>query len=361
MNRPPSACQQSVIVPERTSESFSNLMELAARLRFDPHNIRDQLDQTGRYDIQLNAEFPFVVKLFRYTSRKHTRGLTWHERLELFMPLDGPARFRMGDQEVALAAGDLLVVDNLKLHAVIDFPGFDTRVVVISFMPEFVYSLGSPSPDYAFLLPFYSKIEAQPHVLRANDALAPPVYQTLTQLLQCYFELGEGTYIQAGCKAYFLEMLYYLARRFHASEVLKAEFLRQQLRSSRLRKLLDHISQHYPERISVGEAARMANMSQAAFMKLFKQVAGMTFVAYMTRLRLARSLPLLRETSLSIAEISGRVGFSEQSYFDRRFRSQFGLTPLQYRKKSLAEGQDQGSARVAEGAGESSKKLSVTC
>ncbi len=32
------------------------------------------------------------------------------------MPLDGPARFRMGDQEVELQRGDLLVVDNLKLR-----------------------------------------------------------------------------------------------------------------------------------------------------------------------------------------------------------------------------------------------------
>jgi hypothetical protein len=46
------------------------------------------------------------------------------------MPLDGPARFRMGQQEVELERGELLVVDNLELHHVVDFPGFDTRVVV---------------------------------------------------------------------------------------------------------------------------------------------------------------------------------------------------------------------------------------
>ena len=35
-------------------------------------------------------------------------------------------------------------------------------------MPELVYSLGSPSHDYAFLLPFYSRPE-QAHVLHAAD------------------------------------------------------------------------------------------------------------------------------------------------------------------------------------------------
>ena len=319
------------------ASSFANLCELAGEFRFEPHNISDQLDQTGHYDIQLSAEFPFVIKLFHYTSRQHTRGLTWHERLELFLPLDGPARFLMGNQEVTLAAGDLLVVDNLKLHSVVDFAEFNTRAVVISFMPEFVYSLGSPSHDYAFLLPFYSKIEAQAHILRGTDDLAGSVYAALTELLRCYFRREKPLYFQAGCKACFLQLLYYLACRFHESEVARAEFLRQQQKSQRLRKLLDHLSQHYAERMTVAAAARLANMSQAAFMKLFKQVAGMTFVAYVTRVRLTRALPLLRETDLTIAEVAGRVGFSEQSYFDRRFKKQFGVTPLGYRRGGGAE------------------------
>lgn len=324
----------------RTS-SFSRLLEVAAGLRFEPHDIRDQLDPTGHYEIELPAEFPFVIKLFRYTSRKHTRGLTWHERLELFFPLDGPARLLMGHEEVRLEAGDLLVVDNLKLHSVVNFPGFDTRVIVISFMPEFVYSLGSPTHDYAFLVPFYAKVEAHPHVLKANAELASPVFVAMAKLLECYFGVGDTTYFQAGCKAYFLEVLYYLARQFRTSEGLKAEFLRQQQKSQRLKKLFDHISQFYAEKITVADASRMAGMSSAAFMKLFKQVAGMTFVAYTTRVRLTRALPLLRETDLSIAEVSGRVGFSEQSYFDRRFKQQFGITPLQCRKQASERiGQD---------------------
>ncbi|MFO1499582.1 MAG: helix-turn-helix domain-containing protein [Verrucomicrobiota bacterium] len=315
------------------TSSLAILTQIAAALRFEPHDIRGDLDQTGRYQIELPPEFPFVIKLFHYTSRRHTRGLTWHERLELFLPLDGPARFLMGDREVRLEAGDLLVVDNLKLHSVVNFPGFDTRVIVISFRPEFVYSLGSPSHDYAFLLPFYSKVEAQPHILRGSDGLAAPVYSAMARLLECYFHESNWSYYAAGCKAHFLQVLYYLARRFHASEVLKAEFLRQQQKSQRLRKLLDYLSEHYAERMTVAAAAKLANMSQAVFMKLFKQVAGMTFVAYLTRVRLTQALPLLRETDLSIAEISGRVGFSEQSYFDRRFKKQYGCTPLGYRKQ----------------------------
>lgn len=312
-------------------KAWSKLLSTAARLRFERHDIAAQLDGRGHYAVKLDEEFPLLIKLFRYTSKHHTRGATWHDRLELFMPLDGPARFRMGEQDVELQRGDLLVVDNLKLHHVVDFPGFDTRVVVISFLPEFVYSLGSPSHDYAFLLPFYSKVERRPHVLRARDANAPEAHDALSRLLECYFGGAKKPFFQAGAKAFLLELLYHLAAHFRASEVLKWEFVRQQERSLRLKKLFDHINAHPAEKLSVSVAARLAGMSAAQFMKTFKQVAGMTLVAYLNHVRLANAARLLRETDRTIAEIADATGFSDQSYFDKRFKRAFGCTPKNFR------------------------------
>lgn len=306
-------------------------MEVATGLKFEPHDISAQLDGRGRYTVPLDEEFPLAIKLFHYTSRRHTRGATWHERLELFLPLDGPARFRMGDQEVALQRGDLLVVDNLKLHHVVDFPSFNTRVVVISFLPEFVYSLGSPSHDYAFLLPFYSKLDRRAHVLKAGDAAADQAYGALARLLECYCASEPRPFFQAGSKAFLLELLFHLATHFRSSEILKWEFMRQQERSLRLKKLFDHISAQPAEKLSVSAAARLAGMNAAQFMKTFKQVSGMTLVAYLNHIRLANAARMLRETDRSIADIANTSGFSDQSYFDKRFKRAFGRTPKEFR------------------------------
>ena len=316
------------------NEEFCHLLEACSRFRFEPHDIARHLDARGHYSVALEEEFPFVVKLFRYTSRQHTRGATWHERLELFLPLDGAARFRMGDQEVQLNRGDLLVVDNLKLHHVVDFPGFDTRVIVVSFLPEFVYSLGSPSHDYAFLLPFYSKVERRPHLVRAADKDSEEVHQSLRQLVDCYFNGVNQPFYQAGCKAFLLEMLYHLARKFRSSRVLKWEFVRQQERALRLKKLFEQISLHPEDKLSVAAAARLVGLNTAQFMKLFKQVAGMTLVAYMNHVRLSNASRLLCDTDRSIADIAGEVGFYDQSYFDKRFKRAFGRTPKEFRAEA---------------------------
>lgn len=324
-------------MPEQTYEvkataAWKVLLATCAKLRFEPHDIAAQLDARGRYEVALTPEFPLSIKLFRYTSERHTRGGTWHERLELFIPLDGPVKFRMGDQTVALELGDVLVVDNLKVHHVVDFPGFDTRVIVVSFQPEFVYSLGSPSGDYTFLLPFYSRLDRHPHVLRAGEQAAS-AHVALAELLHAYFAKDERQFVQAGSKAFLLALLYRLARHFRASDVLKWEFMRQQQRSLRLKKLFDHIQAHFAEKLSVGAAAKLVAMSPAVFMKAFKQVAGMTLVAYLNHVRLARAARLLRETDRSIADIAAETGFADQSYFDRRFRCAFGSAPSAFRRR----------------------------
>jgi AraC-like DNA-binding protein len=310
---------------------FSRLLEVCHGLRFEPHDIARQLDDRGCYKVELAREFPFLIKLFHYTSRHHTRGATWHERLELFLPLDGGVRFRMGDQEVALAPGDLLVVDNFKLHHVVDFPGFDTRAVVISFMPEFVYSLGSPSHDYTFLLPFYSKSEKHPHVLRTGDAAAASVYLALAQLLERFFSEDDPRLHQAGCKAFFLVLLYHLARHCSTAEVMKWEFVREQQRALRLKPLFEYIARRFADRLTVAEAAQMVHMSQPQLMKTFKKVAGMTLVVYLNHVRLSNAARLLRETAQSIAQIASEVGFADQSYFDRQFKRAFGCAPKHFR------------------------------
>jgi AraC family transcriptional regulator, transcriptional activator of pobA len=316
-------------------KSWENLLAVADKLDFEPHNIAAQLDGRGHYAVELAGEFPFLIKLFHYTSRRHTRGGTWHERLELFMPLDGPARFRMGEQEIGLKRGDLLVVDNLKLHHVVDFPGFDTRVIVISFLPEFVFSLGSPAHDYAFLLPFYSRLENRPHVLRAGTAVSENANNALARLLERYFGAASDRFYRAGCKACMLELLYHLATHFHDSEMLKWEFIRQQESALQLKKLFDHINAHPAEKLSVAAASRLAGMNKPQFMKTFKQVAGMTLVAYLNHVRLANAARFLRETNRSIAEIAADAGFADQSYFDRRFKRAFGQTPNEFRSESV--------------------------
>jgi len=57
----------------------------------------------------------------------------------------------------------------------------------------------------------------------------------------------------------------------------------------------------------------------------------MSFVAYLTHLRVASARQMLQTSDRNVAEIAAEVGFADQSYFDRRFKQAFGMSPRQFR------------------------------
>ena len=168
------------------------------------------------------------------------------------MPLDGIVSMLMGERRVDVGPGELLIVENMKLHRILDIPGLNTRVSVISFMSNFVYSLGSPSHDYFFLLPFYTNVGNRLHIVR-DVAVASEITASSRACLSAT-SIGR-TYFQIGCKAYFLELLYILAEFFRAADFRYSELIRQQERSAKLKPVLEFVDQHFAERIALKEAA----------------------------------------------------------------------------------------------------------
>jgi hypothetical protein len=78
------------------------------------------------------------VFLDNKTARQLARPLAWHEYLKLFIPLESPCRVRTGQSMVILQVGDVLVMDNLKLHVVLDVPGSRLRTIVSRSFPDLI-------------------------------------------------------------------------------------------------------------------------------------------------------------------------------------------------------------------------------
>ena len=65
---------------------------------------------------------------------------------------------------------------------------------------------------------------------------------------------------------------------------------------------------------------------------LFKEELDITFIEYLTRVRIEEARRLLFQTSMSIQEITQRVGYVDPSYFSRVFKKVTGMTPNRYRR-----------------------------
>ena len=93
-----------------------------------------------------------------------------------------------------------------------------------------------------------------------------------------------------------------------------------------------YIEEHYKESdLSADSLCRCLNVSAAYFSTIFKREVGMSFVAYLTKIRLEHALELLRTTEDKTYIIASRVGYMEPNYFSYVFKKQYGISPSKYR------------------------------
>ena len=102
---------------------------------------------------------------------------------------------------------------------------------------------------------------------------------------------------------------------------------------ARLLQTIDaYIHEHIAdESLGVEALAERACVSTSTLFKKMKHLLGFGPSDYIIKVRLNQASTLLRSTSIPIAEIATRTGFRSPSYFSACFKSQFGVTPKEYR------------------------------
>ena len=99
-----------------------------------------------------------------------------------------------------------------------------------------------------------------------------------------------------------------------------------------IKKVCLYVDENLAQDISLETAADFAGVSSFYLSKLFKEEKGETFINFISDKRLEKSRQLLEQTELSIKEITAEVGYNDQNYFSRIFKSKYGLSPKEYRK-----------------------------
>lgn len=107
--------------------------------------------------------------------------------------------------------------------------------------------------------------------------------------------------------------------------------LQNEVDSARINGVLAFITQNYRQEIQLGDAAKLANMSESAFSRYFKKRTRRTFSQFIVELRIEHACKLLVEDKMSVSAVSVESGFNNLSNFNRQFKSIKKTTPLAYR------------------------------
>lgn len=92
------------------------------------------------------------------------------------------------------------------------------------------------------------------------------------------------------------------------------------------------LTENMGKRYTIDELSKRYLLNTSTLKDSFKAVYGMPIATYMKQYRIHEAAKMLKDTNLSIAEISAAVGYENQSKFTNAFKNVVGIPPTAYRK-----------------------------
>jgi AraC-like DNA-binding protein len=125
-----------------------------------------------------------------------------------------------------------------------------------------------------------------------------------------------------------LHLLYKLVIRYAQK---RSEFRPPGNEHNAVRTAREYIAAHHDLNISLGELARLVNLSPFHLNRVFTKEIGMPPHAFQTQFRVAAAKKLIQK-GLPLATVAATTGFADQSHFIRHFKRLMKITPSEYLK-----------------------------
>lgn len=98
-----------------------------------------------------------------------------------------------------------------------------------------------------------------------------------------------------------------------------------------IKSVIKYMESNYSSNVSLQTLADLAHITPTHLCRCFKAVTGKTPIAYLLDYRLSKARHALLGSDRPITDIALESGFNDISYFTRRFRERYGITPKQFK------------------------------
>lgn len=293
---------------------------------FLPH-----IEKTSKYESKIHgsSDFPYIVYYGHIPEFFSIFPMHWHDEMEIIHIIKGNCMITINKNIYHAGTGDIILIMPGMLHAIESKNECECEYFNIVFD---IRMLGTDLTDACYiknLKPYTDGTYTLPNSI-------PKTTDTFRKITPLLFELenlreDRTPGLELLIKARLLEIFWLLKplQNISKSNVSDKNYASQ---IEKMKSLLTLISLNYARPMTINEAAGFCGYSPSYFMKFFKSFTGETFIEYLNTYRIKKSEELLRETDLSVLEISELTGFENHSYFIRTFKKIYGVTPLKYRK-----------------------------
>lgn len=194
------------------------------------------------------------------------------------------------------------------------------------------------------------------------------VYEAMEGIYELFVGTGNGDYYKEVCLRLIAALRLIMTEWCHGEELLDMELMidteiyrmgdnaeihnwqKQKIREfinmikvnkgHRFKKTINDIEQYVKvnidKNITLRDIASLVFLSPQYLSKVFVQEKGKTFVEWLNTYRIEKAKTQLVAGEETIANVAGRVGFSDYKYFGTVFKKYTGMTPSEYKKRSCS-------------------------
>lgn len=283
-------------------------------------------------NIKLSTSFPFNI----YTNTIYPKFdddiedyYHWHDCLEISYILDGSGYFLVNGTKYEMKSGDIIIFNNIEPHSWSAYKNTTMKVNSIVFSPNIIWNSDFNTFDYQYLKPFLERTTNFNNKLPKDNPFTSNIYNLLLMVVEEFKNKPLGYELMI--KAKLLETLTYLIRNFQDDTKTFQKLKVKENSLERLNDVVLYLKNNYSEEITLDSAAKVACMNPNYFSGFFKETMGISFVDYLTRIRVKHSEILIKNTNLKFCDIALSCGFTSISNFNRTFKKVNGIIPSEFR------------------------------
>ncbi len=292
------------------------------------------MEQSPLHETKIHGipSFPYSVYHGNIPEWFLSFPLHWHDHFELIYCAVGQIQVTLWGTAYVLRADDLIVILPHAVHSIEQYGTGAGEYYNIMFHPSLFQGSESDPCFEKYVLPFLNSEKSM-------DCFQPkgsPFHQTVMPCIRFLIEHRKDSY--SNKELLIKSNLFFLLHSINQCSADTADADHSvHLSYSRLKNVLYHVQKSYDHNISIQDAAAQCGFSESHFMKLFKELTGMSFNAYLVDYRLDLAAKQLSETDLKVIDIAENCGFHNHSYFTRAFHKKYRKTPRAYRKAARSE------------------------
>lgn len=259
----------------------------------------------------------------------HQEMLHWHDSIELIHVRAGQVHCVVNGSNFLLNEGEMCVINADKMHRVYCASGQVCTLDVLSIKPSIVSQHEGLYEDY--IKPVVSDPDFTHIRVHHTHSLTRVISDMLEDLKD------QGAKKPMGYELHVMGIIFMILSNLY--QIYSHEQGETEAPDSDValqRRMNIFIYEHFNERIGLNEIAQAGGVSRSKCSAMFQKYTQSSPINFLNAYRLEVAAKMLKDTPNAIGDIARACGFSEQSYFNRMFTREFGVSPRAYRRKGAS-------------------------